>query len=164
MVFSASFEIDFESQAIGRSQGFFDLYNGGFKQEICRARTFGFAAEVEQLQQLGLAQGASLDNAVAIGKSDEVLNEEGLRFSDEFVRHKILDAVGDLYLAGGPMLARFTGSRSGHELNNRLLRALFADPDAWAWSTEMAQPTAAPIGGVERHFMRFRPDTLAATA
>jgi len=162
--FSASFEIDFESSAIGRSTGFFDLHNGGFKRDICRARTFGFEVEVEHMQKLGLALGGSLENAVVIGRQDQILNEEGLRYGDEFVRHKVLDAVGDLYLAGGPLLGRFTGSRSGHDLNNRLLRALFADEGAWELTTDMPQPTVLPSGGLDQHFDRFNSVQIAATA
>ncbi len=162
--FSVSFEIDFSSEAIGRSCAHFDLHNGGFKQEICRARTFGFEAEVAQLQDMGLAQGGSLDNAVVIGRGDRILNEEGLRYSDEFVRHKVLDAVGDLYLAGAPILGRYTGSRSGHDLNNRILRALFADPSAWEFCSDAAQPTTCPPGGVVAHFDHFRRQEIAATA
>lgn len=162
--FSASFEIDFDSSAIGRSTAFFDLHNGGFKRDICRARTFGFEVEVEHMQKLGLALGGSLENAVVIGKQDQVLNEEGLRYGDEFVRHKVLDAVGDLYLAGGPLLGRFTGSRSGHDLNNRLLHALFADDDAWEWTHEMPLPSVLPSGGLDQHFDRFNAVQIAATA
>ncbi len=162
--FSVSFEIDFDSPAIGRSAGFFDLHNGGFKRDISRARTFGFESEFEQMQDLGLALGGSLDNAVVIGKQDDILNAEGLRYSDEFVRHKVLDAVGDLYLAGGPLLGRFTGSRSGHDLNNCLLRALFADDEAWEYTSEVAQPTVVSAGGVEQHFARFGHEQIAATA
>jgi UDP-3-O-[3-hydroxymyristoyl] N-acetylglucosamine deacetylase len=101
-----------------------------FKTEIARARTFGFADRVEELWSRGLALGGSLKNAVVISK-DRVLNEEGLRYPDEFVRHKVLDSIGDLYLAGGQLIGRFTSRCAGHTLHNRLLRALFADPTAW---------------------------------
>jgi UDP-3-O-[3-hydroxymyristoyl] N-acetylglucosamine deacetylase len=98
--------------------------------EIASARTFGFLHEVDKLRSLGLALGGSLDNAVVVS-GDAVINEGGLRFDDEFVRHKALDAIGDLYLAGGPILGRYEGVQSGHQLNNSLLRALFADDEAW---------------------------------
>jgi UDP-3-O-[3-hydroxymyristoyl] N-acetylglucosamine deacetylase len=101
-----------------------------FKTEIARARTFGFAERVEELWSRGLALGGSLTNAVVVAH-DRVLNEEGLRFPDEFVRHKILDSIGDLYLAGGQLIGRFTGHCAGHTMHNKLLRALFADPTAW---------------------------------
>jgi UDP-3-O-[3-hydroxymyristoyl] N-acetylglucosamine deacetylase len=101
-----------------------------FKTEIARARTFGFAERVEELWSRGLALGGSLNNAVVVSR-DRVLNEEGLRYPDEFVRHKILDSIGDLYLAGGQLIGRFTSRCAGHTLHNRLLRALFADPTAW---------------------------------
>jgi UDP-3-O-[3-hydroxymyristoyl] N-acetylglucosamine deacetylase len=101
-----------------------------FKTEIARARTFGFADRVEELRSRGLALGGSLKSAVVIS-DDRVLNEEGLRFPDEFVRHKVLDSIGDLYLAGGQLIGRFTGRCAGHTMHNRLLHALFADPTAW---------------------------------
>jgi UDP-3-O-[3-hydroxymyristoyl] N-acetylglucosamine deacetylase len=159
--FSVGFEIDFDTPVIERQSGFFDLHNGGFKREICRARTFGFERDVERLMQAGLARGGSLDNAVVIGKDDRILNEGGLRYSDEFVRHKVLDTVGDLYLAGGPLLAHFVGLRSGHALNNRLLSALLSDPTAWEYSD------AAPVATVEPGFRWSEADEavpLAATA
>ena len=128
--FSVSFEIEFASAAVARQQVSVSLVNGTFKKELARARTFGFLHEVEQMRAAGLARGGSLDNAVVIG-DDKVLNGEGLRYDDEFVRHKALDAVGDLYLAGAPIRGHFHGVRSGHGLNRRLLEALFADDDAW---------------------------------
>ena len=101
-----------------------------FKNEISRARTFGFFEEVDQMQKLGLARGGSLDNAIVI-KGNEVLNKDGLRYDNEFARHKVLDAIGDLALAGMPIQGHFQGRCCGHALNNQLLRALFANPDAW---------------------------------
>lgn len=101
-----------------------------FKTDIAAARTFGFAERVEELWSRGLALGGSLKNAVVVSQ-DKVLNEEGLRFEDEFVRHKVLDCIGDLYLAGGPIIGRFVGDCAGHAMHNKLLRALFADPTAW---------------------------------
>jgi UDP-3-O-[3-hydroxymyristoyl] N-acetylglucosamine deacetylase len=114
------------------------LNQGAFKRELSRARTFGFVEEVEHLRKAGLARGGSLDNAIVIGEN-RVLNREGLRYGDEFVRHKMLDAIGDLYLAGAPIEGRFLGVRSGHALNNQLLRALFADEGAWALIDDEAQ-------------------------
>jgi UDP-3-O-[3-hydroxymyristoyl] N-acetylglucosamine deacetylase len=128
--FSVGFEIDFDRSAVARQTLDVSLVNGTFKKEIARARTFGFMEDVEKLQAAGLALGGSLDNAVVVD-GDEILNEGGLRYDDEFVRHKVLDAVGDLYLAGGPLLGHYQGHRSGHALNNKLLRSLFADPEAW---------------------------------
>ena len=129
---SFSFEIDFASAAVARQESYIKLGNGAFKGELARARTFGFLHEVDQMRKLGLARGGSLDNAIVIN-GDKVLNEGGLRFSDEFVRHKILDSIGDLYLAGAPILGHFHGCRSGHALNNQLLRAMFADKTAWCY-------------------------------
>ena len=101
-----------------------------FKTAIACARTFGFAERVEELWSHGLARGGSLKNTVVVSR-DRVLNEEGLRFPDEFVRHKMLDSLGDLYLAGAPLRGRFIGRSAGHTMHNKLLRALFADPAAW---------------------------------
>lgn len=147
--FSIGFEIDFDSPAIARQTLALEIDPESFRAEIARARTFGFAHEVEQLRRAGLALGGSLDNAVVIGDG-RVLNADGLRFPDEFVRHKILDCVGDLYLAGAPVIGHVHGVRSGHSLNNRLLHALFADRDAWCLvdATRSAErlPRAAEAG------------------
>lgn len=139
--FSVAFEIDFDSRAIGRQTGWYDLHNGGFKKEICRARTFGFERDVENLRAAGLARGGSLENVVVIGSDDAIMNSDGLRFDDEFLRHKVLDTVGDLYLAGAPLLAHVDGVRAGHAMNNKLLHALFADEANWAWSDAVPVPT-----------------------
>jgi UDP-3-O-[3-hydroxymyristoyl] N-acetylglucosamine deacetylase len=122
--------IDFDRAPIAEQSYDFTLSAGGFKSEISRARTFGFFEEVDELRKMGLARGGSLDNAIVV-KGDKVLNEGGLRYADEFVRHKLLDAVGDLALAGAPILGHFHGHCSGHALNNQLLRTMFADPIAW---------------------------------
>lgn len=137
-----SFEIDFENAVVARQRLSFNLRDGTFREELARARTFGFAHEVEQLRRMGLARGGSLDNAVVIAE-DRILNREGLRFPDEFVRHKLLDAVGDLYLAGGPILGRFHGHRAGHALNNQLLRTLFANQANWRWTDIIDEDAAA---------------------
>ncbi len=130
--FSVSFEIDFESALIARQKLGVTLVNGTFKTDIARARTFGFVHEVAQLHEAGLARGGSLDNAIVVS-GDTVLNCDGLRYDDEFVRHKILDCIGDLYLAGAPILGHVSGVQSGHALNHTLLAALFDDPAAWSY-------------------------------
>jgi UDP-3-O-[3-hydroxymyristoyl] N-acetylglucosamine deacetylase len=128
--FTMSYHIDFPSKAIGVQRMNIAPTQTVFRTEISRARTFGFAAEVETLRSHGLALGGSLDNAIVVD-GDRILNEDGLRYDSEFVRHKILDAIGDLYLAGYPLLLHYEGVRAGHELNNRALRAVFADDLAW---------------------------------
>ncbi|MBL4905913.1 MAG: UDP-3-O-acyl-N-acetylglucosamine deacetylase [Sneathiella sp.] len=142
---SISFEIDFDNQRIGKQNCSFNLRNGTFKNELSRARTFGFVSELEQLKKMGLAKGGSLENAVVLS-GDEILNEEGLRYDDEFVRHKALDAVGDLYLAGAPIVGQFQGYRSGHALNNKLLHAFLKDEDAWCYTLE-APVRVSNVGG-----------------
>ncbi|WP_051341004.1 UDP-3-O-acyl-N-acetylglucosamine deacetylase [Azospirillum halopraeferens] len=132
-----SFEIDFDNAVVARQTASFDLVPGSFAESIARARTFGFLHEVDAMRRAGLALGGSLDNAIVIDR-DRVLNEDGLRFEDEFVRHKILDAVGDLYLAGAPIIGHFHGCRSSHALNNKLLHALFADRSAWCYDIPAA--------------------------
>lgn len=129
--FTIRLGIDFDSQAIGRQDLFLELSDDAFKREISRARTFGFLHEVEALRSMGLARGGSLENAIVVD-GDRVMNEDGLRFDDEFVRHKVLDCIGDLSLAGGPLLGHFSGTRAGHAINNQLLHALFADRENWA--------------------------------
>lgn len=130
-------EILFDTPVIDRQNFDFSVSAAGFKGQISRARTFGFLEEVDQLRRMGLARGGSLSNAVVIG-GDRVLNEEGLRYDDEFVRHKLLDAIGDLSLAGAPIRGTFSGFCTGHALNNRLLRALFADAAAWRFTAQAA--------------------------
>ena len=128
--FSVEYEIDFESTAISRQSCLFHLANGTFKTDISRARTFGFESDVNKLRAAGLALGGSLKNAVVVSLNGErVLNEGGLRYEDEFVRHKALDCIGDLYLAGAPIGGLYRGICSGHTLNNQLLRKLFAKKD-----------------------------------
>ena len=124
--FSIDFEIDFESHLVSKQACQLQLINGNYKTDVSSARTFGFEKDVDYLQANGLALGGSLDNAVVVGEKN-ILNKEGLRFNDEFVRHKILDSIGDLYLAGKPIQGYFYGSKSGHFLNNQLLRELFSD-------------------------------------
>ena len=142
---SVSFEIEFDNKRIGQQQCRVNLRNGAFKKELSRARTFGFLSELEQLKSMGLAKGGSLDNAIVLSGED-ILNEEGLRYDDEFVRHKALDAVGDLYLAGSQIIGQFTGYRSGHALNTKLLHAVLQDDDAWCYTTEAPLRTSQ-VGG-----------------
>jgi len=124
--FSIDFEIDFPSQLVSKQSCQLQLINGNYKTDVAAARTFGFEKDVEYLRSNGLALGGSLENAVVVGEN-EILNKDGLRYSDEFVRHKILDSIGDLYLAGSPIIGYFFGNKSGHHLNNQLLRKLFSD-------------------------------------
>ncbi|HEV2161804.1 MAG TPA: UDP-3-O-acyl-N-acetylglucosamine deacetylase [Stellaceae bacterium] len=140
--FAVSFAIDFASSAIRRQELTLSPCPATFKHELSAARTFGFLDEVERMREAGLARGGSLDNAVVVA-GDRVLNEEGLRYVDEFVRHKMLDAIGDLYLAGAPLLGHFHGTRSGHALNRQLLAALFADRTAWCYAGTEQAPAAA---------------------
>jgi len=133
--FRLSFRIDFEHPVLQRSgqEVTIDLSEQSYVREVSRARTFGFMRDVESLRSAGLARGGTLDNAVVMDEY-RVLNEGGLRYADEFVKHKVLDAVGDLYMAGHPIIGAFSAHKSGHGLNNRLLRALLADKTAWEWA------------------------------
>ena len=130
--FKLSFEIDFDHPAVDATgqRVSFDMGSGRYKRDIARARTFGFTKDVEAMRSRGLPLGGSMDNAIVVDDS-RVLNSGGLRYDDEFVKHKILDAIGDLYNVGHPMLAQYTGFKSGHALNNLLLRELLARPQAW---------------------------------
>src|SRR5690606_12762980 len=125
-----SFEIDFENALIGRQKYSHQMKARAYRQDIAPARTFGFLHEVEQLRKMGLARGGTLDNAIVVD-GDKVLNPGGLRFQNEFVRHKILDAVGDLYLCGMRIEGHYHGVRAGHAMNNKVLQVLFAQQDAW---------------------------------
>lgn len=127
-----AFAIDFEDRAIGHQERRLTLSNGNFVRELADSRTFCRQADVDAMRARGLALGGTLDNAVVFD-GDRVVSPGGLRHPDEPVRHKMLDALGDLALAGGPILGRYTGLRAGHALTNRLLRALFADPFAAEW-------------------------------
>jgi UDP-3-O-[3-hydroxymyristoyl] N-acetylglucosamine deacetylase len=142
-------EIDFPGyRAIGRQRLSLPLDEATFAAAIAPARTFGFASEVAALRTQGYALGGSLRNAILVDR-DGVVNEEGLRFPDEFVRHKILDAIGDLSLAGAPIIGHYSGHKAGHGLNVALLHELFADRDAWSYVTvfEAQQPETAPQTG-----------------
>ncbi|MCK6418041.1 MAG: UDP-3-O-acyl-N-acetylglucosamine deacetylase [Alphaproteobacteria bacterium] len=124
-------EIEFPHPAIGRQAYATQLVNGNFRHELADCRTFGFMHEVEAMRAQGLALGGSLDNAIVLDR-ETILNPGGLRRADEFIRHKLLDAVGDLYLAGMPIMGAYHGVKAGHALNNALLRAVFADPSSYA--------------------------------
>ncbi|MBT0569960.1 UDP-3-O-acyl-N-acetylglucosamine deacetylase [Curvibacter sp. CHRR-16] len=130
--YKLSFEIDFKHPAVDSTgqRVEFDLSAGNYTRDIARARTFGFTKDVEMMRANGLALGGGLDNAIVMDDY-KVLNADGLRYDDEFVKHKILDAMGDLYLIGRPLLAAYSARRSGHALNNLLLRELQAHPEAW---------------------------------
>ncbi|HEX6859881.1 MAG TPA: UDP-3-O-acyl-N-acetylglucosamine deacetylase [Caulobacteraceae bacterium] len=138
--FEVAFEIAFASRAIGRQRVDLVIDEDSFRDELSECRTFGFVQEVEALRAIGLARGGSMENAVVID-GDRVLNPEGLRRPDEFVRHKALDAVGDLYVLGLPIIGRFEGVYAGHGLNNAVVRALVANPRAWRICTQ--QPALA---------------------
>jgi len=128
--FEMAFEIDFKSAAIGTQLIDVELDEAAYRREIAPARTFGFLHEVEALRKMGLARGGTMENCLVID-GDVLINPEGLRFEDEFVRHKALDALGDLYLLGAPLIGRYESVRGGHELNNALARALLGRPAAW---------------------------------
>jgi UDP-3-O-[3-hydroxymyristoyl] N-acetylglucosamine deacetylase len=141
--FHLDVQIDFETQTIGRQRVALDLDPQRFRRDIARARTFGFVADVKKLWQAGFALGSSLENSVALD-GDSVLNPEGLRYPDEFVRHKALDAVGDLALAGSPILGAYVADRPGHTLNRAMLAALFADRSAY----EIIEGTPRRVYGI----------------
>ncbi len=144
--FSLSFQIDFHHPAVDSTGQVvrFDLSTGNYSRDIARARTFGFTRDVEMLRANGLALGGSLDNVVVMDDY-KVLNAEGLRYDDEFAKHKILDAMGDLYVIGKPLLAAYSAFRSGHALNNLLLRELLTQQDAWE-EVSFADERQAPSG------------------
>ena len=130
--FSVDIEIDFPSKVINRQTCQLKMVNGNYKKDISMARTFGFAHEVDKLRSSGYALGGSLSNAVVVS-DDTILNKEGLRYNDEFVRHKILDSIGDLYLSGSPVIGFFKGKKSGHKLNNDLLKKLISNRSNWTY-------------------------------
>ena len=152
--FRMDVEIDFQSPVIGRQRLQYEMSPGVFRHELSRARTFGFMSDVEKLWKAGLALGADLTNTVAIGDG-KVMNKEGLRYPQEFVRHKMLDAVGDLALAGMPLLGAYRSYRGGHRLNSMVLQALFADASNW----EIA---LAPRARTSRSPVHLVPQTVVA--
>ena len=127
---SYSFDIDFGDTLVGKQSFALDMQKSRYKAEISQARTFGFLHEVEALRDMGLCRGGSLENAIVID-GNTIMNENGLRYPDEFVRHKILDAIGDLYLAGLPIIGHFHGDKAGHAMNNKILHKLFASPECF---------------------------------
>jgi UDP-3-O-[3-hydroxymyristoyl] N-acetylglucosamine deacetylase len=146
--FKVTFSIEFDHPVfkLHSKTATLDFSSTSYVKEVSRARTFGFKADFEKLRAMNLARGASLDNAVAVDEF-RVLNEDGLRYEDEFVKHKILDAVGDLYLLGSSLIGSFTGFKSGHALNNKLLCQLLATEDAWEYVT-FDDTAKAPISYV----------------
>ena len=144
--YKLSFEIDFAHRVVdstGQSV-VFDLGTGSYARDIARARTFGFTKDVENMRASGLGLGAGMDNAIVMDDY-RVLNSDGLRYDDELAKHKILDAMGDLYLVGKPLLAAYSAFRSGHAMNNKLLRELLAQRDAWDVVT-FEDEKQAPVG------------------
>ena len=141
-----SFEIDFKHPAVDSTgqQVIFDVGQGNYTRDIARARTFGFTKDVEMMRSNGLALGGGLDNAIVMDDY-KVLNSDGLRYDDEFVKHKILDAMGDLFILGKPLLAAYSAFRSGHAMNNKLLRALLARPQAYE-IVSFVDESKAPAG------------------
>jgi len=144
--FRLGFTIAFDHPAIParQSRAELEFSTAAYVREIARARTFGFMRDLEYMRERNLGLGGSMDNAIVLDEF-RVLNEDGLRFADEFVRHKILDAIGDLYLAGGQVLGAYEGYKSGHALNNKLARALIADASAWEWASFPQAADPAPV-------------------
>ncbi len=148
--FSLDITIHFDHAKIGTQQAVYDFTETSFKRSLCRARTFGFARDVEQLRSIGLAQGGSLANAIVLG-DDTIMNEDGLRYNDEFVRHKALDCCGDYYLAGAILRGAVTTFRPGHGINNQLMRELFSHADNYSISEAggyMHTPAAAAFAAI----------------
>ena len=147
--FKVSFTIDFDHPVFRDRTGSasLDFSSTSFVKEVSRARTFGFMHEFEYLRSKGLAQGGSVHNAIVVDEY-RIINEDGLRYEDEFVKHKVLDAIGDLYLLGNSLIGEFRAHKSGHALNNASLRALIADTEAWEVVT-FDDPALAPISYME---------------
>ncbi len=141
-------DIDFDHPSIGRQHYELELVNGNFCHDLADSRTFGFLHEVEWMRKNGLARGGSLENAIVLN-DEGIMNPEGLRHNDEFIRHKLLDAIGDLYLAGGQILGAYDSSRSGHALNNALLHKLFATEGAWELVDWYGEESTVPSAGDE---------------
>jgi UDP-3-O-[3-hydroxymyristoyl] N-acetylglucosamine deacetylase len=143
--YTLAFEIEFDNPAVAAtgSRYTFDMGSGKYKNEIARARTFGMTSDIDLMRSRGLTLGGNMDNAIVVD-DDKVLNAEGLRYDDEFVKHKILDAIGDMQVAGHPLLAAYTSFKGGHALNNELLRALLADPAAFEFISFESEAAAPP--------------------
>lgn len=139
--YKVSFTIEFNHPVFNEKpqMAVFDFSTTSYVKQVCRARTFGFLADYEKLRENDLAKGGSLDNTVVVDDY-RVMNDDGLRFDSEFVSHKVLDAIGDLYLLGSSLIGAFEGHKSGHELNNKLLRTLMATEDAWEYTYFDASP------------------------
>jgi UDP-3-O-[3-hydroxymyristoyl] N-acetylglucosamine deacetylase len=155
--FRLEVEIDFDTPLIGRQKKVVDLDPASFRSDLARARTFGFMRDVERLWKAGFALGASLENTVALG-DDGIINAEGLRFPDEFVRHKTLDAVGDLALSGYPLLAHYRSYCGGHRMNVAVLQALFADRSAYAIVEAPRRDYGRAEAGALQPALAFAPD------
>ena len=153
-------EIDFESPAIGRQAFSGDIDPGLFRRELARARTFGFMKDVERLWAAGLALGSSLDNSVVIGDDERVINHGGLRYKDEFVRHKTLDAIGDLALAGARFIGRYCSHRGGHKLNAHALRTLLLDRSSY----EIVEPASRSVRGASYEYVAVNAPVYAPWA
>ena len=148
--FRLKFSIVFNHPAVDKtgSEAVIDFADNRYVQEVARARTFGFMQDIEALRDQGLALGGSLENASVMDEY-RVLNADGLRYGNEFVKHKLLDAIGDLYLIGHPLLAEFSAHKSGHAMNNKLLRAVLADAESWEYVTfEQAETTPVAVAGL----------------
>jgi UDP-3-O-[3-hydroxymyristoyl] N-acetylglucosamine deacetylase len=152
--FRVEIEIAFDNPLVGQQELAFDVTPDSFRKEVARARTFGFMSDVDKLWSAGYARGATFDNTVVVS-DDRVLNSEGLRFADEFVRHKALDAIGDLALAGLPLLGAYRSSRGGHKLNHAVISALMADSTAWA-IIDTGRPVSEPVFAADRRPARRR--------
>lgn len=145
--------IDFDHPSIGKQRREIRLLNGNFRHDLAKARTFGFKHEVDLLRSMGLAKGGSLDNAIVLDDTS-VMNKGGLRYEDEFIRHKVLDAIGDMALAGGPVIGIYEGEKMGHEMTNLLLRTLFADDSAWKFEDSYIDGDFNKTLSVVRHAER----------
>ena len=156
------FEISFDNPVIGRQKYTHHFTEAGYRTDISAARTFGFLHEVEALRKIGLARGGSLENAIVID-GDKVLNPGGLRFKTEFVRHKVLDAIGDLYLAGVQLYGHYHGVKAGHAMNNKILHVLFSQADAFE-IVDMVVPAAAPRQPVTAGRIFADSDAIAVSA
>lgn len=139
--------IDFSHPFIGQQSFAIELFSGDFESKISDARTFGFAHEAKALRAMGLALGGSMDNAIVLDEKT-IMNPEGLRHHDEFARHKVLDAVGDIYIAGGPMIGHYEALKPGHNMNNRILHQLFSDAGNWEWVDLYMDASDMPAGQV----------------
>jgi UDP-3-O-[3-hydroxymyristoyl] N-acetylglucosamine deacetylase len=157
--FRVEIEIAFANPLIGRQALAFDVTPESFRREVARARTFGFMSDVSKLWSAGYARGATFDNTIVVSE-ERVLNAEGLRFADEFVRHKALDAIGDLALSGLPLLGTYRSSRGGHKLNHAVLSALMADPTAWT-IVDGGRPAAEPLYAADERLHRGQAEIAA---